>query len=158
MWKFFTFLKKFFSSLKLPTVNRLNKNLDFLPLSWRFASQCQRVGRWWWWKQNNLFCFLFFFLFFLKTSWPAPDKNLSRCYSSRSETETYKLIIKSKHTMLSINLLFYVLYYFITLLLYGTNYFILSEVCTCLRLKSVALMFFLCEFNIVPFIQEHVRP
>ncbi len=47
--------------------------------------------------------------------------------------------------------------YFITLLLSGTNYFILSEVCTRLRLKSVALMFFLCEFKIVAFIQEHVK-
>ena len=46
---------------------------------------------------------------------------------------------------------------YITLLLYGTNYFILSEVCTRLRLKSVALIFFLCEFKIVPFIQEHVK-
>ena len=57
--------------------------------------------------------------------------------------------------MFSIILLFYVLY--ITLLLYGTNYFILSEVCTRLRLKSVALMFFLCELKIVLFIQEHVK-
>ena len=43
--------------------------------------------------------------------------------------------------MFSILLLLYVIY--ITLLLYGANYFILSEVCTRLRLKSVALMFFL---------------
>ena len=57
--------------------------------------------------------------------------------------------------MFSIILLFYVLY--ITLLLYGANYFILSEVCTRLRLKSVALMFFLCELKIVLLIQEHVK-
>ncbi len=49
--------------------------------------------------------------------------------------------------MLSILLLFYYFKYFI--LLYGTNYFILSEVCTRLRLKSVALMFFPCELKIV---------
>ncbi len=42
--------------------------------------------------------------------------------------------------MFSILLLLYVIY--ITLLLYRANYFILSEVCTRLRLKSVALMFF----------------
>ncbi len=40
-------------------------------------------------------------------------------------------------------------YFIITLLLYGTNYFILSEVCTRLRLKSVALMLFHCECKIV---------
>ena len=57
--------------------------------------------------------------------------------------------------MFSIPLLLYVSY--ITLLLYRTNYFILSEVCTRLRLKSVALMFFPCEFKIVLFIQEHVK-
>jgi hypothetical protein len=48
--------------------------------------------------------------------------------------------------MFSILLLLYI--YFITLLLYGTNYFILSEVCARLRLKSVALMFH-CECKIV---------
>ncbi len=57
--------------------------------------------------------------------------------------------------MFSITLLFYVLY--ITLLLYGANYFILSEVCTRLRLKSVALMLFLCELKIVLLIQEYVK-
>jgi hypothetical protein len=46
---------------------------------------------------------------------------------------------------------------YITLLLYGTNYFILSEVCTHLRLKSVALMFFPCECKTVFSIQEHVK-
>ena len=46
---------------------------------------------------------------------------------------------------------------YITLLFYGPNYFILSEVCMRLRLKSVALMFFLCELKILPFIQEHVK-
>jgi len=51
----------------------------------------------------------------------------------------------------------YFILLYITLLLYGTNYFILSEVCTRLRLKSVALMFFLCELKIVLFIQEHVK-
>jgi hypothetical protein len=53
--------------------------------------------------------------------------------------------------MFSIPLLLYI-YFIITLLVYGTNYFILSEVCTCLRLKSVALMFFPCECKIVVFI------
>ena len=57
--------------------------------------------------------------------------------------------------MFSITLLFYLLYYVITLLLYGTNYFILSEVCTRLRLKSVALMFFFVNSKL--FIQEHVK-
>ncbi len=57
--------------------------------------------------------------------------------------------------MFSILLLLYI--YFITLLLYGTNYSILSEVCTRPRLKSVALMFFPCECKIVVFIQEHVK-
>ena len=46
---------------------------------------------------------------------------------------------------------------YITWLLYGTSYFIMSEVCTRLRLKSVALMFFPCECKIVLSIQEHVK-
>ncbi len=50
--------------------------------------------------------------------------------------------------MFSIPLLLYI-YFIITLLLYGTKYSILSEVCTRLRLKSVALMFFPCECKIV---------
>jgi hypothetical protein len=57
--------------------------------------------------------------------------------------------------MFSILLLFYYfMLLYITLLLYGTNYFILSEVCTRLRLKSVALMFFPCECKIVLSIQN----
>ena len=45
-------------------------------------------------------------------------------------------------------LFYYFMLLYITLLLYGTNYFILSEVCTRL---SVALMFFPCECKIVVF-------
>ena len=139
---FFENLWNFFKP-NLPTINRLNKNLDFLPLSWRFASQCRRVGRWWWWKQNNLFCFSFFLVFLLIKILTRPkivpaatvhvlkQKNIKINY----QKQAYPFL----HT--SIILLLYILYN--TLLLYGANYFILSEVCTRLRLKSVALMLFL---------------
>jgi hypothetical protein len=80
----------------------------------------------------------FVFLDFLIKPRPAPDKNLPRCYSSRSETRNIKINYQKQayHVFHTVIILF-------TLLLYGTNYFILSEVCTRLRLKSVAFMFFL---------------
>ena len=93
---------------------------------------------------ENKIIYFVFFVFLVKTQ-PAPDKKTRPAATVHVlKQENIKINYQKQtypflHT--SIILLLYILY--ITLLLYGANYFILSEVCTRLRLKSVALMFFL---------------
>jgi hypothetical protein len=95
--------------------------------------------------ENKIIYFVFCFFFFsLKNRDPPPIKIVPAATVHVLKQKNIKINYQKQaypflHT--SIILLLYILY--ITLLLYGANYFILSEVCTRLRLKSVALMFFL---------------